>query len=96
MEKYELYAYVPCEAVWEEAVFAGLLERDESGRWKGTSSNKVFTQEELNKVVKVIPNNVSFNFPAEESEEGENDIHLPMSEEQAFGRIILVRKYEEL
>lgn len=96
MDKYELYAYIPRKAEWEEAAFAGLLERDESGGWKGTSSNKVFTQEELDRVVEVIPKNISFDFPAEESEEGENDIHLPIGEEQAFGRIILVRKYEGL
>jgi|SRR5450756_335655 len=102
MEVYELFAYdlssvVETKAIWEEAVFAGMLERDVSSGWKGVSSNKVFTQEQLNKIVEAIPEGFSCRFPDEEIEDIEDEknyIELPVGREQAFGRRVLVRRYD--
>ena len=98
IETYELFAYVPGDSpVSEEEAFAGMLEHDASGSWKGVSSNKVITQEELDKVIETIPNDYSPKFLNKETKDiDENiDLKLPVGLEWTFGRSFWIRRQKK-
>jgi hypothetical protein len=74
-----------------------MLEYDESGSWKGVSSNKVITQEELDKVIEAIPNDYSPRFLNKETKDIDEyiDVRLPVVSEWTFGRSFWIRRYKE-